>query len=125
MESRPLGKSDWVAKPGYFVIVWGLPILALIVSAILFDEAKKIIWPVGLTWMGMGCWVNAMRCNRRHCFYTGPFFIALALASFLHGWKIFSLGLQGWDWIGWVLVLGSFALIYFPERIFGKYACKD
>lgn len=123
METRPLEKLDWVTKPIDSFIAWGLPIVALILSLTIVEGLKGIIWPISLAWMGIGCLMNAARCHRRHCFFTGPFFLVLALVSLLHGLQIFSFGPYGWSWIGGTLLLGGLALTYLPERIFGKYAC--
>ncbi|KMP12587.1 hypothetical protein UZ36_00570 [Candidatus Nitromaritima sp. SCGC AAA799-C22] len=122
METGPAKNLDWITKPGEFFIAWGLPIFALVLSVAVFEGLKEVVWPVSLAWMGIGCLMNAKRCHRRHCFYTGPFFLVLALVSFLHGWKIFSFGPYGWSWIGGTFLLGGLSLTYISELIFGKYA---
>jgi len=113
---------DWVSNPGKFIVAWGIPILALILSQTNFSHYQRFVWPVALLWMGIGCLLNASRCRRRHCFYTGPFFLMLALVSFLHGWNILSFGNKGWFWIGWSALIGGISLIIFPEWVWGKYA---
>ncbi len=70
--------------------------------------------------MGAACLLNASRCGRMHCYFTGPFFLAMVAASLLHGRDVVSFG--GWGWLGGVLLAGGVGLTYLPERIWGKYA---
>ena len=65
--------------------------------------------------------VNAFRCGRLHCFITGPFFLAAALASVLHGTGLVSFGPQGWTWIGRAAGVGGVVLTFLPEWIWGRY----
>jgi len=32
---------------------------------------------VALAWIGTACALNAKRCGRTHCRYTGPFYLAM------------------------------------------------
>jgi len=43
-------------------------------------------------WMGVGCVINAARCGRLHCYFTGPMFLLGALAIFLVGFEYLDLG---------------------------------
>jgi hypothetical protein len=63
-----------------------------------------------------------MRCGRLHCYFTGPFFLLMAVASLLHGFGLVSLGSLGWLWIGLVTLVGGIGLTVVPERIWGQYA---
>jgi len=112
---------DWVSNPGKFTFAWGIPVLVLILSGTGFPDYMKAVWPVALAWMGFGCLLNASRCHRRHCFYTGPFFLILAFVSLLHGWDILPLGIKGWFWIGWVTLIGGLIFTIFPEWVWGRY----
>ena len=76
---------DWVARNASWMLGWGLPTITLAVGA--FTDTEMWIWAPMLTWMGVACLVNAGRCGRVHCHFTGPFFLVMALASLL-----FSLG---------------------------------
>ena len=48
-----------------------------------------------LAWMGAACLANARRCGRMHCFFTGPFFLAMAALALAVGLDIVSLGAAG------------------------------
>lgn len=78
-------------------------------------------WTVGFTVGGAACLINARRCGRRHCFYTGPAYLLGALASLLYGLGFLPLGPHGWDWI-----LGTTAAVTLVaccglEQLLGKY----
>ena len=71
-------------------------------------------------WMGLACVLNARRCRRRHCYYSGPVFIAGGAGVLLVGFEIVSIGADGLIIVVWgTLVLAL--LTYLTEPIFGKY----
>src|SRR5262249_10227345 len=80
-----------------------------------------VLWTVSLGFMGVACLINASRCGRIHCFFTGPFFILCAAASLGYGLGILPFGPSGWKWIGDVTVVGAIVLTFVPERILGRY----
>ncbi|MEL7541689.1 MAG: hypothetical protein AAGJ51_12370, partial [Pseudomonadota bacterium] len=71
-------------------------------------------------WMGLACLLNARRCRRRHCYYSGPIFLLGGIAVLLVGFEIISLGRDGL-----IIVAGAtltLALMtYLSEPVFGKY----
>ena len=83
------------------------PIIVFIMSGALF-------------WMGLACVMNAKRCRRRHCYYSGPIFLAGGVAVLFVGFEVVSLGPDGLI----MAVGGTFTLAlltYLTEPIFGKY----
>ncbi len=56
------------------LLYWGLPVVAMIVGSIL--DLRFALWPAALFVMGAACVVNAVRCRRMHCFFTGPWLLA-------------------------------------------------
>jgi hypothetical protein len=71
--------------------------------------------------MGALCLLNASRCGRVHCRFTGPFFILGAVASLGYGLGFLPFGPLGWKWICIVTVIGGIALTCIPEMILGRY----
>lgn len=63
--------------------VFWLPPLAIVASgfASLDPLWRTAIWVGALGIMGAGCMTNALRCGRTHCYFTGPFFLVMALAA--------------------------------------------
>ena len=107
------------------ILIWGVPILILAVTANLGGVYPAIAWPLALAFMGAVCLVNALRCGRRHCYFTGPYFLLLATLSLLYGLGILDLGKRDWSWLSLALVIGAFVLICVPEWLFGKYAHRS
>jgi hypothetical protein len=115
--------GDWVNNPRQLFLVWGLPLLILVFAAFFASLAVKTwAWFAALVWMGGACLVNASRCGRRHCFFTGPFFIAMAVVAVLHGYEVIPLGPNGWWWLSLAIGTGGGLLWYLPERRWGRYA---
>ena len=85
------------------------------------DIMHTIVWSLSFTVGGAACLVNAIRCGRLHCFYTGPVYLAAALASLLYGLHMLPLGRHGWMWI--IDAAGAATLItcFGLEPLFGKY----
>lgn len=114
-------RNDWAANVGGFAIAWGIPIAALLVAIGLSHPAKTWIWAVSLVWMGMACMANAVRCGRLHCYFAGPFFLLMAVAPLVHGYRIVWLGAEGWRWLGIAVGAGGGVLWCLPEHLWGKY----
>jgi len=71
--------------------------------------------------MGAACLINASRCGRVHCRFTGPFFILSALTSLGYGLGLLPFGPSGWRWIGLGTIIGAIALTWVPELFLGRY----
>lgn len=108
------------------LLLYGLPGVAMVGSSFIAMSRPVVtlIWAVGLAIWGVVCVGNALRCNRVHCWFTGPFFLIMALAILLEGFGIVSLG--GLSLLANVAVFGSLALWIVTESVFGKYfATRD
>jgi len=104
-----------------FMLTWGTPIGAMLGAILLPPPSKTIVWIAALFWMGAACLLNAKRCGRTHCHYTGPFFIAMSAPVALHGFDIFSFGPDGWRWLGFSVAVGGGGIWWATELFFGKY----
>lgn len=119
---RPEGAAgDLLANRRAAFALWGLPTVALVVAIGLEGAAKGALWTVALAWLGIACLWNAWRSGRRHCYLTGPYFLALAAVAALYGSGLLPLGERGWMLIGTALGAGALLLIHLPERRWGKY----
>lgn len=112
-------RGDLAANVRSFLLIWGLPIAALALGGA-FD-LERYAWPPALGFMGAGCLANAFRCGRLHCFITGPYFLAGAAVSLIHGTGVVPLGPEGWTWIGTAMLVGGLGLTFLPEAIWGRY----
>ena len=126
-EGRVVGdrdRSDFAAKPLSFFWSWGLPTVFIVSTN--FMSSIVPLWGVvsiisgAFFWMGLACLLNAKRCRRRHCYYSGPIFIFGAIAVLLVGFEIVAIGQGGLiEVVG--ATFGSALLTYLSEPLFGKY----
>ena len=115
-------RKDWVGGYRSYILAWGLPTCALIGAIWLAPPAKTVVWTLSLLWMGGACLANAVRCGRMHCYFTGPFFLLMAVATSLHGIEVVWLGPNGWLWLGLAIGTGIIGIWRVTERVWGKYA---
>lgn len=115
-------KSDLVKMKWMNFLFWKFPILPIVVAPFISQgTATTVTWIVCFSFMGVGCLLNAYRCGRVHCHFTGPLLLLGALASALHGTRVLYLGDNGWIVIAAVVFPLSFGLTVFPEKLWGQY----
>lgn len=114
---------DILSSPWLAGAVFCLPAAVIVLSGnfSIGDRWQAGIWAACLGVMAAGCLVNAFRCGRMHCYFTGPFLVLMALASLSYGFGLLPLGDSGWNWIGGVTLCGVVLLGCVPELLFGKY----
>jgi hypothetical protein len=77
---------------------------------------------MALAVMGVACLLNARRCGRIHCYFTGPFLIGAAAVALAYGAGVFHVpDRRGWNWLGLIVLIGALVLMTVPEAILGKY----
>ena len=113
--------QDWVSDSRTFALAWGLPGMILIVGIFLDPLLRTAMWAGALLWQGVACLINASRCERTHCYFTGPFFLIVAFVTILHGFQVISLGVNGWMWIGLTIVSGTGFMWLFTEKAWDKF----
>ncbi len=124
MTTQPARREDWVSNRRSFVFAWGVPMTAMIIAIWLPAYAKTLIWAVSLIWMGGACLVNARRCSRTHCYFTGPFFLIMSVPVLLHGLAIIPFGPEGWKWLGIAIAVGGGGLWFLTEKARGKFLSR-
>lgn len=118
--SRAATDRDLAARWLTSLLVWGVPIAAILASAY-GNIAVRWVWPAAFAFMGGACALNARRCRRRHCYFTAPLLFLAALLSALHGWRVVPLGPAGYQWIVNGAFVGVVLLGWLPELLFGRY----
>jgi hypothetical protein len=86
--------------------------------------ARMIIWVAALGWMGAACILNARRCGRTHCRFTGPYYLAMIIPVLALGLGAISAGPSAWIALGAVIVLGSALIWWGTERAWGKFTSR-
>ncbi len=122
--TEPSVRRDWVAGRASYILAWGLPSAAMIAAIWAAPGLRAVVWAAALVWMGTACLVNARRCGRVHCRFTGPFFLGMAVVVALYGLGAIPLGAQGWALIGITIALGTAAIWILSERLWGRYQDK-
>ncbi|HEX3398626.1 MAG TPA: hypothetical protein VHS76_18110 [Steroidobacteraceae bacterium] len=115
-------KIDWARRPITALVWWCLPIaLAVAVGAAVPSlHVAAAVWAAALLWMGVGCLLNARRCHRLHCYFSGPVLLLGAVAVGLIGFDAVSLGPHAFNnAISFTLLLALLSFV--PEMFWGKY----
>jgi copper chaperone CopZ len=78
---------------------------------------RTFIWSVALIWAGAACLINASRCRRLHCYFTGPLFVVGGGAVFLSGLGILPIP----AYLLAIVIVGGTILALVTEWSRGKY----
>lgn len=117
-------EKDLLDRGSSLCLLWIGPVGLIVISARAGNFLHTAVWTFSFTVMGAACWVNARRCGRRHCFYTGPLLLLMALGSLLYGLGLLPLGQHGWNWISGVAVVGYLLTCCGVETLRGRYVSR-
>ena len=106
-------------------LLWGVPRIGFFIGVFANPALRTILWSSSLFIAGTACLINAFRCGRLHCYFTGPFYLLMATLSLFYGLGFLDFGALGWVWIGGVVVIVAPILTRLPERLSGKYVTKN
>ena len=113
---------DWLGGVRTGLLAWWMPKAAILAGLFVPVSARAVIWIIALGWMGAACMLNARRCNRTHCRYTGPYYLAMIVPVFALGTGVVSAGIYGWISLGLFIVGGSGLIWWATERTWGKFS---
>src|SRR5467141_2127632 len=113
---------DWLRSPRTNLLAWWIPQAAIVAGLFVPASGRTVIWIVALTWMGAACILNARRCGRTHCRYTGPYYLAMIVPVLALAHGIVSTGLYGWLLLGALILVGSRIIWWSTERAWGKFS---
>ncbi len=116
-------KRDLVQNAQAMFLLWGAPPAIMLLSVCCAGSGwiVTLTWTLSLVVMGGACLINARSCGRMHCYFTGPFFLLLAVASLSYGLRLLPLGPDGWEYLGGILLVGGGLLSFMPEWLWGRY----
>jgi hypothetical protein len=112
---------DWLSGAGSYVLAWGLPQLVIILALLLPVPARTAVWIVALVWMAAACLINARRCGRRHCRFTGPYYLLMIAPVAVIGSGLVAAGFATWLAFAGLIILGSKLIWWLTERSLGKF----
>ena len=113
---------DWLRSTHTSLLAWWLPQTCILAALLLPVLARTAIWVIALIWMGTACILNARRCGRTHCRYTGPYYLAMIGPVLVLGSGIVSAGLPAWIALGVLIIGGSKLIRWVTERVWGKFS---
>jgi hypothetical protein len=113
---------DWLGSPRNNALAWWFPQAAILAGLFAPAPARISIWIIALIWMGAACILNAKRCGRTHCRYTGPYYLAMIVPVLVLGSGIVSVGTYGWLVLACVILLGSKLIWWASERAWGRFS---
>jgi hypothetical protein len=101
---------------GMGLFFWCLPIAAVILG-FSWASARPWLWIPAFLLMGIACLVNAARCGRLHCYFTGPLFLLAAVYVVLAEFSLVPMR----PGIFLDVVLLMTVLAFLAELPFGRY----
>src|SRR6266480_6186306 len=87
---------DWLRSPHASLLAWWIPQAAILAGLFAPVAVRTAIWIIALSWMGTACILNAKRCGRTHCRYTGPYYLAMIAPVVVLGSGLVSVGIYAW-----------------------------
>lgn len=118
----PSSPNDMVRRPVSALLWWCLPIALAVAASALRLPIRELaaFWSAAFVWMAVGCFLNAHRCHRLHCYISGPAFLAGAAAASLLAAGALANGPNTLNFIA----TGTFAVVlasFLPEFVWRKY----
>lgn len=113
--------ADWLASRRITLVAWWLPEAAIVAALFAAVPLRTVLWTLALMWMGIACILNARRCGRTHCRYTGPYYLSMIVPALAFGTGLVSLDTYGWVTLAVLIVAGGRALWWVTERVWGKF----
>jgi len=113
---------DWSGSPRAHLLAWWIPKAAIIATLFAPVAIRTGIWVAALIWMGIACMLNARRCGRTHCRYTGPYYLLMTVPVVLLGSGVVAGGFFAWLLLVCVVLLGSKLLWWATESAWGEFS---
>jgi hypothetical protein len=113
---------DWLGSTRSSVLAWWIPHAGIVAGLLVPAPLRVAIWTIALIWMGVACMLNARRCGRTHCRYTGPYYLAMIAPVLMLGSGVVSAGIYGWIALGVIIVGGSKLIWWATERAWGQFS---
>ena len=113
---------DWVGTTRTNVVAWWAPKAAIIAVLLAPVPIRAAVWSIALAWMGVACNLNARRCGRTHCGYTGPYYLAMIIPVIMFASGIVPADIYGWLALAVFILAGGWIIWWATERAWGKFS---
>ena len=113
---------DWLSSIRTNLLAWWIPLAAILAGLVFPVSMRTALWVIALGWMGAACTLNARRCGRTHCRYTGPYYLAMIAPVIALGTGLHTEGILGWISLGVFIIGGSGIIWWATERKWGKFS---
>jgi len=110
---------DLLARPIVSAFAWWLPQLGIAVALLAPMPVRVGVWTLALAWTGSMCLLNAARCGRTHCRYTGWFYLLLIVPTLAAGW--IDAPTTAWITLAAVILIGGKVIWLATERTWGRF----
>jgi hypothetical protein len=117
--------KDWLGRVYTSAIAWWIPKGAIIAALFAPVLARAAVWTVALIWMGTACILNAKRCGRTHCRYTGPYYLAMIVPVLVLASGVIPVDFYAWVSLAVLILGGSMIIWWATERAWGKFSRHD
>ena len=114
--------KDWLGSTRTHALAWWVPQAAIVAGLFVPVPVRAATWIIALIWMGTACLLNARRCGRTHCRYTGPYYLIMIAPVLVLASGILSVGFYGWVLLGALILAGSKIIWWATERAWGKFS---
>src|SRR6478752_840711 len=95
---------DWLNNTRVNLFAWWLPQATILAALAAPPFTRATIWIAALIWMGSACILNARRCGRTHCRYTGPYYLAMVVPVLAFG--VISSNIYEWSTMAAIIIGG-------------------
>jgi hypothetical protein len=113
---------DWLRSPRTNALAWWIPKGAIVAGLFFPPPARTGTWIIALVWMGTACILNARRCGRTHCRYTGPYYLAMIAPVLVVASRVISVDFYAWLSLAVLILGGSMIIWWATERAWGKFS---
>ena len=123
MATDAVGTSgDWLSSWHTSLVAWWIPQAAVLAGLFVPAPIRAVLWTIALIWMGAACILNARRCGRTHCRYTGPYYLAMIAPVLVLASGIVTVDFYGWLVLAVLILAGSKIIWWATERAWGKFS---
>jgi len=112
---------DWLRRPRANLLAWWIPKAAILAGLFVPVSVRTVISTIALIWMGTACILNARRCGRTHCRYTGPYYLAMITPVLVLASGGVSADFFGWFVLGILTLAGGKMVWWATERAWGEF----